>query len=396
MKIFSNDFVVNLPKNKKPTKGGPAKFSRLFQKEIINRGHKWVGLVIVDSGHKFKSNLVYKNGKKTYWSLLIPNGYVSQKFSKAKKYQDPSKSGRDIINEVKNILNVEQPDLVFLNGFWCLNWAILIAANELNIPVITLYAGVWSIELDLYADFYSEAGLKIFKKMEIDSATLSTCNIFLNKTTKDYFTKNIYKIPKSKIEIIPLPCEKLNDDLKNKIKKQSNEFKNIGIVARWDRIKNHKAFYDFACESKTQGKKWNFFAVTTIPETNKFKEFKDGYRKLIKVLAPMDQKKLKLFYQKMDFMLLPSFFDVSPHVVLEAALENVPTFISKNVGHMDFFKDNNLQNFIVDFSNSKKAIVQIESIKNIKYPLTFVNLLKERHNPEGIFDSYEKLFNEII
>ncbi len=385
--------MSNLPDNKWPTKGGPSRNTRLLSNLFTEKGYAWVGLVEKYEGDKITSELIKGKKNKKWWIVSTPKEFLYTRHTGIKKYKKPIIAGKELIAEITKIIKEEQPDVVFINGSSAFSWEYLRAAYSVGTPIVALHAGLWGVEIDLYADRFTPDGIKVMKEMERDFATLPTVNVFLNETTKNYFRKNIYKIPESKIEIIPLPCESYGVP---KIKKNivKNDI-NIGIVARWDRIKNHRAFLGVAKESVEDGKNWKFFAVTTIPDTNIDKELKDEYRKKINVVAPMDQKSLRNFYRKMDLLLLPSFFDVSPHVVLEAALEGVPTFISKNVGYADLFKKNKLENFIVDFSNHKKAFSKISSFRNKKYPQKFVNLLKKTHDPHTVVNKLERLFNKI-
>lgn len=394
MKIFSNDYEANLPKNQWPTKGGPAKFSRLLSDEFTKRGHLWVGLVAKYTGeNKIDSRHIKGVSRKSWWIINFPSTYVYDRFNLIKKYQNPRKSGVELINEIKKVLVIEKPDLVFINGNSSFVWTYLIAAHSLKIPIVVHHAGIWGIEIDLYSDFFSKAGIKVLKEQEIDFAKLSTFNIFLNETSKNYYLKNIYKIPKEKTTIIPLPSEiSTSKKLTKKTKKRNL---NVGIVARWDRIKNHRAFLEIAKLSKLNGENWMFHSVTKIPDTQVNLELKNEYKNIIKVIEPMDNKELRKFYRKMDFMLLPSIFDVSPHVVIEAASEGVPTFISKNVGYADLFKKHSLNNFIVDFSKPKTAFKKIQENSGKKFPIKFINVLNNIHNTEKVINQYINLFSNL-
>ena len=394
MKILSNDFNSNLPTKLWPTKGGTAQFAKLFSKLITERGHEWVGIVdsYVDVG--VSANRVDYKKNKYWWVVNFPKEFVNNNFTLLKKYKKPSVTGKILIDKIIEIIKEERPDVVFLNGNSCFAWVILQAAYIAKVPIVALHAGIWSLEIDLYSDFFTPTGIKVLKEMELDFATLPNCNVFLNETSKEYFVKNIYKIAKEKIQIIPLPCEsgEINKNRKTKINKNIN----VGLVARWDRIKNHHAFLAVAKELIKINKGYKFFAITNVPDTESFKEFKEEYRRNIKVFPSMDRKQLKKFYQKMDFMMLPSIFDVSPHVVPEAALEGAPTFISKNVGYAKIYTDNGLKNYIVDFSKPKMAASKIESMKGKGFPLKFVRILKNLHDPKLVMDKFEELFKKII
>lgn len=394
MKIISNEYNANLPMNKWPTKGGPAKFANLFSKDMLKRGHQWVGVVDKYEGKVIKTELVCETKNKWFEVVYLPNKFFSKKFTHLSQYKDPLTSGSFLIKQIKKVLLQEKPDVVFINGNSCFAWTLLIAASQLKIPIIALHAGIWSVEIDLYADLFSKTGVKILKEMEIDFATLPNYNVFLNETSKNYFIKNVYKIPKEKILIIPLPCEtKKEIVVKNK---KLNKKINVGIVARWDRIKNHQAFLAVAKELRKIDANYNFFAVTNIPQTHFNKDFKEDYVKNINVLAPMEQNALQSFYKKMSFMILPSLFDVSPHVVLEAALNGTPTFISKNVGYAKLLTENNLKHFIIDFSNPKKSAKIINALKNKSYSTKFVKHLKKIHNTKNVLAVFENLFKKNI
>lgn len=393
MKIISNEYNANLPMNKWPTKGGPAKFANIFSKLLIKRGHQWVGVVDVYRGNVIKSELITEKKNKWWRVINIPNKYFSKKFTKVKKYKKPIDSGAFLIEKISQVLSQEKPDLVFINGNSCFAWTLLRAAKKLNLPTIVLHAGIWGLEIDLYSDYFSKVGVKIMKEMEKDFASLADSNVFLNETSKKYFIKNIYKIKSEKIEIIPLPCDKIKT---TKIKgKYLTKNINVGIVARWDRIKNHQAFLLVAQELKKINANYNFYSVTSIPTTKHNKAFKKEYQQNINVLSPMDQKKLNVFYKKMSFMILPSIFDVSPHVVLESAFNGITTFISNGVGYAKLFVDNNLENLIIDFSNPKKAAQKINKYKDKRYPLAFIAKLKNMHSKDNVVKSFEKLFKKI-
>lgn len=361
---------------------------------LVSRGHEWVGLVGRYNGTKPESKQILGIKNKKWWVVSISKDYISKNFTNIKKYKNPNVAGKDLVDEIKKIIDKEQPDVVFINGSSAFAWAYLKAAYSAGIPIIALHAGMWGAEIDIYSDLFTSSGIKVLKKMEKDFAVIPNCNVFLNETSRDYFTKYIHNIPAGKTQIIPLPCESSSINIKPKLK--TNKVTNIGIVARWDRIKNHGAFLNIAKTAVKHQKKWNFFAVTKIPETNSNKEFKENYRKLIKEVTPMEQSELRKFYRKMDFMILPSFFDVSPHVVLEAALEGVPTFISKNVGYAKLFKTNGMKDFIINFSDPVKAFKKIEAMESKKYRLSFTKLLKKTHDPETVLNKFEILFKKTI
>ena len=102
----------------------------------------------------------------------------------------------------------------------------------------------------------------------------------------------------------------------------------------------------------------------------------------------------------MDILLLPSHFDVSPHVVMEAALEGVGTIISSNVGWGDEYRACGMGKWIVDFSSAQKTSAKIEKILTNKKSYsddvgTLKKYLVQTHNPNTVFKQYETLFTNI-
>ena len=167
------------------------------------------------------------------------------------------------------------------------------------------------------------------------------------------------------------------------------------MVGRWDIIKNHEAFLNIAMLSNKLNLSWEFYSVTTIPETKNKIKLKNNYKKYIKILPPMDKNKLNNFYSEMDLMILPSHFDVSPHVVIEAAVLNTPTLISKGVGHVDIIKKFNNNDFIIDFLDSNKVINRINKIKNKKYSKELIEEFKKIHSTNNVIKEYFNVFNKI-
>ena len=179
---------------------------------------------------------------------------------------------------------------------------------------------------------------------------------------------------------------------------KQNTSRTLGIVARWDRIKNHEAVLALAEEIRAQGLPWRIRSVTSIPDTLIKTEFKNRYREFVDVVAPMDRDSLGEFFRASDVLILPSHFDVSPTVVMEAIASGVPTLISLNVGWVSEYEECGMHNWIGDFSRPDTIINQLQN--NFARPrwmeaLRFADYVKKCHNPDMVFSDYLTLFAKL-
>ncbi|MFA6228277.1 MAG: glycosyltransferase [Patescibacteria group bacterium] len=395
MLILSNDYSNNLPNSKHHAKGGPANFAKRFKSFLKKEGHSWFGLIVEFNSTKFsKLKPVSKIKGLQYYKLEIP-GVLVKKLGRTPKKIDAEKLFEPAINLIAELIKITRPDIIFLNGYAVSNWLILKAAQKEKIPVAIQHAGIWTKELRIYKDFFSLAGRKIMEGMEKEIPKIADAEIFLNDWSRRYFNVNVAKTDKNKTHIIPLPV-----DFRNyacvKHRKNIGQTFNIGIIARWDRIKNHKAVAALVKQVQKFKLPWKFYSVTVIPKTNKNKELKDFYRKNIVIVPPLDQKGIKKFCQQMDLLILPSHFDVSPNVVLEATGCDTPIAISENVGFVDDFKKYGANDWVINFNNANLAIKKILAIANKPMPDKLRNFLFSSHQSDKVFKDYIRLFKQLI
>ncbi|MFA6417506.1 MAG: glycosyltransferase family 4 protein [Patescibacteria group bacterium] len=393
MLILSNDYLSNVEKNSKVSEGGTGNFSELFSDYLLAKEHSWAGIII--DGDKmakriFTRKIISSSGK-LFYKLLIPSAIFN---SVGVGNHTLEKAFEKVIDEMVIVMKKINPDAVFLNGCYYKPWIILKAAKRLDIPVVTQHAGIMAME----AKTAYERGLTNKKKeqqlikMEADFSKYSNIEIFLNEFSKKRYEQTTIKVDKNKAIIVPLPFFTIPFRKKNRAKKDGLK---IGLVARWDGIKRHEDYLALVKMAKQQKENWDFYAITSIPDTNKNIEFKNEYRKLIKVLSPRSKRKLYDFYRQMDLMVLTSRFDVSPTVVLEAAYLGVPTAISPNVGFVEDYKKNKLDYLVCDFSNPAKAHLKIKKILDKKPPVAFFKHLMKQHDPNLILAQYLEIFKKV-
>ncbi|MDQ3015027.1 MAG: glycosyltransferase [bacterium] len=404
MIILTNGFPTNMPDSEKVSQGGPANFARLFKDYLtsIRAKDHWIGVMIQGSPSQ-TTRLVkkYNLPKREYYRLFIPKK-ILRNIVRAKIKGDSSQILEVPIARLTALMRESKPDIVFLNGFGMLNWMLLKAARTVGIPTVIQHAGIWTKELRIHKDLYTLAGRKMMEEMEKDSTRLTAAEIFLNEWSKDYYHSNVAKRSDNEDHIIPLPFNfSTFKDLRTEVSRISTPFEldtklfNIGIIARWDKIKNHKAILALAKEINHQKLPWQIYAVTTIPDIPKYKKIKKEYEKYIKVIPALDRPGVSAFCQSVDLLIQPSLFDVSPTVVLEAISSGTPIAISPTVGHVHNFLKHQAIDWVLDFSDARQVVGKIKKISGRPMPNDLKNFLISAHDHRNVFDAYLNLFSRI-
>jgi len=398
MIILSNGFFTNMPNSEAVSQGGPANFAKLFSRHIVDTtDHRWIGIIFRASESKAsRLRRILSFGRKDYFKLYFPKR-TFKKITKAKKVEDSSIILSGVIGRVVSFIKKEKPDIVFLNGFGLFNWVLLKAAEKTNTPVVIQHAGIWTKELRLHKYLYSRAGLKMMEKMEKDSTRLSSAEVFLNTWSRDYYRRNVAQNSGNESVVIPLPFDfetfgKLSKTHKKSLITMPGAFK-IGTIARWDNIKNHKAILALARAAGRLHLPWQFYAVTKIPEKHCLK---NSYKKNIETIPALDRTGISDFCNSMDLLVLPSIFDVSPTVALEAVATGTPIAISNNVGYVNDFKRYGARKWVIDFRNTAKVLTSIKKIAQKPLPNSLREQIVAKHDHEKVFSAYLDLFYETV
>lgn len=393
MRILSNDCLPNVPGSDRVAHGGTAIFARNFSTFVVEEGHEWIGLMQRGT----KSEKIFMRTLATaprcrYEAFFSPEKHFTAIF-KTERWVDPREYFSKEIERLRRFMRETQPDILFLNGYSIIGWLLLEAATQEHLPIVTQHAGIACIEYQIYKHLYSNMALKIFLEMERDIVRQASKQVFLNDYSRRIFSEKVLQIPQGQSVIIPLPY---GADRWERMPKFKKDGLTIGCVARWDRIKNHAAVLDVAREAQAQGLPWRFKSVTTIPPTKLFRRFKDEYLARITVLPPMEREALKEFYREVDLFILPSFFDVSPNVALEAAGAGKPTLISPTVGWVSEYQACRMDKWIVDFSDPKAVVARLRALVAKPPPTAFQAFVRRHHDPKRVFRAYLQLFSRSI
>jgi len=403
LKILYNEYHSSIPSKKISPQGGPLRFSQNFRNFFLAEGAFELSPLLFSYGDEFVKpfSRVTKVGSLSFNEIVYDSGYVRKSYK-----MDLSKSQliqyfQPILEELETVFDLQKPDVVFLNGFSLANWWILYVAHKKNVPVVIQHAGIWKKEIMRGKDTFSAALRKIFYDMERDTIKWCAHHIFLNEFSKKVFM-NLYSIKRQKSfasSIIPLPIELPVFTVSHKSKYNKEGIVNIGMVARWDSIKNHSALLRLA-QSTIRPKNWMMHSVVAVNASRS--DFAKEYVSFINIVEPMPPEKLTGFYQAMDIILLPSNFDVSPTVAAEALLVGKPVIISDQVGWVNDFIKFGLKDHIVSPKISGAALVL--TIQNVVHATTtnnkkYTSLVKQiryDHEPKRVFKQYASVFNSVV
>src|SRR5512133_496534 len=260
MRILSNDYNANLPKSKHIAHGGPANFARPFSSYVVNQGHEWIGIIYKSNDSQTTSIKKCSSQKgKNYYYFSTLESCVSS-FMHLRRLCEPREYFESQILILRKFIRRTKPDILFLNGYSVFAWLLLESAKQEQIPVVIQHAGIAQIEFKLYAHLYSTAARLMVLDMERDIVQTATKQIFLNNYSFQYFCKNVAHVPKKQAVIIPLPYNQAFAEAAIHTQRTHNARENtnitIGCVARWDRIKNHKAILKLAQEAIKQKLPW--------------------------------------------------------------------------------------------------------------------------------------------
>lgn len=390
MRILSNDYLSNVPHSGIETKGGPPRFAQDFAQYVQENGHEWHGLVSVKEGtHREDS---HTDGA-VHFHYVEEDQMNFQAFESLQEGNDWRGMFEDSIARTEKLLKNIHPDVVFLNGFSVSCWILASAARRQALPLVIQHAGIFIKEVDIYNDLFSAAARNACAHMESEVACAAAVNIFLNEYSRHVFEALLPLTAQMRSVIVPLPHA--NWSFETTFAPTPGDRRVLGVVARWDRIKNHDAILRLAEEISRQGLHWKLRVVTNIPQTAARAEFKARYKSAVEVVAPMDRDSLKLFYRSVDALVLPSHFDVSPTVVMEALSEGKPTLISPQVGWVSEYTAALMQDWIIDFEDAELVVERLKK-QFARAAWTelghFASTLQAQHSPRTVYASYLQLF----
>lgn len=399
MRILTNGFPTNLPGSATMSQGGPANFAALFARYLaqFHPGHELIS-VMYENGRTVQGvERVHATAGHSQYMLKIPRA-LFRKVTRSKNRQDvPVFLLEQPLKRLLAFVREQKPDVVFLNGYGLFNWMLLKAADQAGVPVVIQHAGIWTKELRLHRRRYTPAGLRFMEQMEKESSRLASVEVFLNQWSRNYYRNHVAKGEARRIEIVPLPFdfgsfERLSANATRGRFAFAKNTLHIGVIGRWDKIKNHHAVLALAKKARKRGLAWQFHSVVHIPDTWGNRRIKRDYESIVDVIPPLDRDGISDFCRSVDLLIMPSLFDVSPTVVLEAMALDTPIVVSPTVGFAPTFTACGGRAWVVNPKDTERAMKRIAQVAGKKMPRALREKIIKMHDHREVFETYLQLF----
>lgn len=236
------------------------------------------------------------------------------------------------------------------------------------------------------------------KKQFLKLADIVIANSSLTK--KDLF--EIYKIPKSRIKILPFWTNIFSGDTignTNKYKKNLDEI-NIGCPGKLTNNKNQQIVIKALSELKEEfsdnfnlyfaGKGEDLNLLNRLSENNKISD-------KVSFLGHLSPEDMVRFYEAMDVIILPSLDEAFGLVFIETISLGVPVIVSSKFGALTFIDNSDFD--ITKFTFNPKSIKELKSkikpyFENKKQPKKYFQEIYEKTFSEEVV--YELVKNVIV
>jgi len=294
-----------------------------------------------------------------------------------------------IIREHEKVIAAEKPDIILLSGTYHLIWCLYVAAMRAGSKKIVLhYHGLLHKEVEKYDKRVRE----IYRRMEESYFGGVAFYVFPSSLALREVEKNVFRRPVGDHMVLPNPIghhffkdrppEKDNTDTVGFPVVRANRIINAGYVGRWTREKNPQFILRLAgMNSKISGK-LGIYAVTGLdPESREYKMI----GKKIKLLPPVANDAIGNFYQAMDVVVCPSYFETYGNVAQESIAAGTPALISPNMGVAETFREFGLDYLITDFKSTRKVIDKINRVASYDITRGLRDELKNKLAPEAIY-----------
>jgi len=225
---------------------------------------------------------------------------------------------------------------------------------KLRVPVISYSAGeIIPYEYSCIKKAFSSLLYLTFYRI-----ARNNFNIFItiSENTKNYLI-NTFRISKEKIKVIKIGIDFKQYQIKPKKPKQS--FINIGYAARFSGEKGLEVLLNavkFVIRSR--GNIIKLFLAGAGPKLTWIKNFikKNGLQNNVELLGWVEN--ISEFFAKIDVLILPSFQEGTPRIIIESFYHFVPV-IASNVGGIPDIVVNNETGLLIDPGDFKALAEKI-------------------------------------
>ncbi|MCK9351933.1 MAG: glycosyltransferase family 4 protein [Candidatus Paceibacterota bacterium] len=282
--------------------------------------------------------------------LVLSRDYYPEMLKRSGSLAELKNNLVELVDFYLECLERSKPDVILINGTYYRPWALLQAARQKNIPYVVYVHGsivqeakgvsepILSLLKEMEKDFYSENADYIFPSIAALKGT-----VFSGRANPDKF----HVIYNSLDEAFFVPK-----------KPRTNIQKTVGFALRWEEVKNTDFILDFIKYNRTAPNPYQIKVVSDLV-AEKSKLFQDQFTEF---LPPKTMAEMIAFYQEMDVVINPSFFETFGYVPAEAVAGGTPALVSPLQGISEVFLKCGLERMISDFSDVSAIHEKIPAI----------------------------------
>lgn len=365
------------------TVGGPQRYGPLFMEALRSRGFDTIGIILKPLPKEEKGPMRVDIHSEPWGEIHTIERFLGLNVMLNDLGEPYPVEINEILSDVTSAVERIAPEVIVLSGFGVSNWYLAEAARRLGIPFVLSHHGFWFHEIGNAPAAIQPRLLR----MEQSATEQAAVNVYLNTWSRQLMHQHYPTTLREDDHVIPLPynpvfledVEPLPLDVSEKIV--------VGFVARWDTIKNVVVVRELA----EQARDMYVISPMRIGLRTELKEEEQRFREVVDVREPMLPEDLVRLYRRCDVMILPSRFDVSPTVVMEAALQGKGTIISPNVGWIDLYERHHMNDWVVRDVTAQHLEEAIRTCHALSPPRAFLDEIREKHHPDRVFDLWSSL-----
>ena len=376
MKIFTN--VQN-----RQVAGVASSLSSFIDSVTKNheKDNRIIGMDFIPANAKSQPLRTLRKFKYIQKPLDIPS--IKDALTRVNSIEELKAIYKPVIESYKNVLISQAPDFALINGTYFLPWCLLLAAKETGVPAVIHYHGSITKE----TEHWQKKQRDIFRRMEETFDAPNNIYIFPSKLALETVEQEVFKHKVAQYLVLPNP---IPSHFFKKLDRPKNNLAKVGIIGRWDKIKNVAFSQKLAQYNYREGGHLNYNIITDL---NRNPEAKKSIKSIMRLHKPFDHREMAGFYNKMNVVISPSHFETYGNVAQESLACGTPALISPNMGVAETFRKVGLDKWIINFDSVKDVHAKIEELSYEIVPDDVRKELQEKYSPAVIHAKMLNVFN---
>lgn len=248
--------------------------------------------------------------------------------------------------KVKQVIQIEKPDVVMAEGTFYAPWMLHRVAEEMGIPSIVAYAGILTKE----QEGAPEPQSTVFRQLEQDFNKKEDFYTFPSDLTK----REVEKIFGREIDSSLVIPNGIATEFFGK-PHNAKDPKLIGFVGRNHPVKN-LGFLVYLAEELNSSEGYSIAAVSDVNYDDPLR--KDLEKKGVRIIPPMNTVALKEFLSNAGVIISPSHFETFGNVPMESLAAGTPAIVSRKMGVAEVFDDIGLEHLVLDDFGSPAEVAE--------------------------------------